>query len=385
MIGIIGNTPERALLKELLPNIDECNKVNNYNVVFVCLDTKSSSKTEAATELCKIFELFIAKVFIVTGVVPIGTMDLLNQKTASPLVKLVFTSTEVKKSKEVVVGGDSPSLGIINKYLSIFAAYHTSFVQSELYHLISKVEQYSHLSTLKLLSKAYAMPEIKGLADKFEPLIKDNLNETVQGRESFLYSIQLLEIYYQSKGIRNYLLNALRREFSLNLRQQHTYELPYSRINCGSLYFHDVDQEFGCFSNFSEHPVFINGVIWKTVEHFYQGQKFIDPEVRNKIRLSQSPVLAKEIAWDNKVIEVPDWNMKKQSVMLTGIQAKFQQHPELKKVLLSTGNRIIYEYSYNDNYWGDSGDKKGQNKLGKLLMEVRLKLIQSEKLSICVD
>jgi len=380
MIGFIGNKSELWLLKELSSNIDVCSKENKYKAVFVCLDTKSTSKAESAAELFNIFEQFSSKLYIVTGVVPVGTMDLLSKKTGRSFVKFVVTSKKEKENPGIVVGGSDVSLDLFKQYLPMFTVYKTSFAQSELYHLIKKVEQYSDVTTSKLINKAYELSKIKGLENSFEHLKGMEL-----ASDSLLYSVQLLEIYYQTKGIQTYLLNAFRREFSLNLRQQSNYKLPYSHVDSGSLYFHDVDQEFGCFSNFSEHPVFIGGVIWKTVEHFYQAQKFIDPEVRNKIRLSQSPVLAKEIAWDNKDIEVSVWNMKKQSVMLTGLQAKFHQHPELKKVLLSTGNRIIYEYSYNDNYWGDSGDKKGQNKLGKLLMEVRFELIQSDKLSICVD
>ena len=43
-------------------------------------------------------------------------------------------------------------------------------------------------------------------------------------------------------------------------------------------------------------------------------------------------------------------------------------------MLLSTGNQVLIEHS-NDRYWGDGLDGTGQNKLGKILMEVRDKLI----------
>ncbi|CAF4077890.1 unnamed protein product, partial [Rotaria sordida] len=48
--------------------------------------------------------------------------------------------------------------------------------------------------------------------------------------------------------------------------------------------------------------------------------------------------------------------------------AKFQQHPKLKQLLLSTGNRTLVEHTINDSYWGDGS---GRNQLGITLMKVR--------------
>jgi hypothetical protein len=40
-------------------------------------------------------------------------------------------------------------------------------------------------------------------------------------------------------------------------------------------------------------------------------------------------------------------------------------------MLLDTGNAILVEHTDNDNFWGDGGDGRGQNKLGHILMRVR--------------
>ncbi|MFM2063889.1 MAG: hypothetical protein RLZZ507_3560, partial [Cyanobacteriota bacterium] len=37
-----------------------------------------------------------------------------------------------------------------------------------------------------------------------------------------------------------------------------------------TIYFYKVWQPYGCFSNFSPHPIEIEGVDWPTVEHYYQ-------------------------------------------------------------------------------------------------------------------
>jgi len=56
------------------------------------------------------------------------------------------------------------------------------------------------------------------------------------------------------------------------------------------------------------------------------------------------------------------------------LKAKFSQHEDLKKLLLSTGNARLVEAGRTDNAvnrtWGEVNGK-GQNMLGVLLMEVR--------------
>ncbi len=66
-----------------------------------------------------------------------------------------------------------------------------------------------------------------------------------------------------------------------------------------------------------------------------------------------------------------DWANVKDDVMLKACMAKFQQHSKLKKLLLSTGDRILIENTKNDSYWGDGGDGTGRNQLGITLMKVR--------------
>ena len=51
--------------------------------------------------------------------------------------------------------------------------------------------------------------------------------------------------------------------------------------------------------------------------------------------------------------------------------AKFTQYPELRELLLGTGDRKLVEHTANDRYWADGGDGTGKNMLGILLMEIR--------------
>jgi ribA/ribD-fused uncharacterized protein len=76
------------------------------------------------------------------------------------------------------------------------------------------------------------------------------------------------------------------------------------------------------------------------------------------------------------------WNKKRQGVMYKGLMLKFSQHKPSKRALLKTGDRLIAEAAPRDRIWGigmsasnplaqDPKNWKGQNLLGKTLMEVR--------------
>ena len=54
------------------------------------------------------------------------------------------------------------------------------------------------------------------------------------------------------------------------------------------------------------------------------------------------------------------------------VQAKFQQHPDLKMRLLATGDAVLVEgNTWNDVVWGVNQNGVGENHLGKILMRIR--------------
>ncbi len=131
------------------------------------------------------------------------------------------------------------------------------------------------------------------------------------------------------------------------------------------------------FSNFQPSPVVIDGVVWLTVEHFYQAMKTLDPKEQKKIRTLVLPGQAKRAG--RKVTMRSDWEAVKEQVMMQGLRAKFAL-PDFKRSLLSTGDEEIVERNtWHDNEWGDCicqkcKNKAGANKLGKLLMTLRSEL-----------
>lgn len=118
--------------------------------------------------------------------------------------------------------------------------------------------------------------------------------------------------------------------------------------------------------------------MFPTSEHAYQAGKARKPEVREWLLAAPSPALVAMAAHGLYVWDVhPDWSSTKFDRMRGVLYAKFTQHPRLKELLLSTGNKRLVEVATVDNavnrLWGEVGGK-GKNMLGVLLMELRDKL-----------
>ncbi|WP_353166305.1 NADAR family protein [Empedobacter brevis] len=137
------------------------------------------------------------------------------------------------------------------------------------------------------------------------------------------------------------------------------------------LKYYRVNDPYGSFSNFAPFPIFINGKLWKTVEHYFQANKFSNLDIIEKISNYSSPMDAVKEGRNRFNIIKSDWEEIKDDVMYKGLYFKFIQHPKLTKELLSTGNTMIIEHTKNDKYWADGGDGSRKNRLGELLIVLR--------------
>ncbi len=142
-------------------------------------------------------------------------------------------------------------------------------------------------------------------------------------------------------------------------------------MNPDVIRFYSVADEYGEFSNFALYPVTMKKKRWPTTEHYFQAQKFTDKKDQEAVRKANSPMLAARMGRDRKRKLRRDWESAKVNIMREAVHAKFTQHDELRELLLSTGDAKIVEHTENDNYWGDGGDGRGKNMLGRVLMDVR--------------
>ena len=143
--------------------------------------------------------------------------------------------------------------------------------------------------------------------------------------------------------------------------------------------FYHLNEPYGEFSNFARFPVRMLGKTWPTSEHYFQAQKYAGTPREEEIRQAKSPSIAARLGRDRAHKLRPDWESVKDQVMREVVLAKFTQHPELRELLLSTGEATLVEHTENDSYWGDGGDGSGRNMLGRILMSVREELRRQEQ------
>jgi ribA/ribD-fused uncharacterized protein len=118
----------------------------------------------------------------------------------------------------------------------------------------------------------------------------------------------------------------------------------------------------------------VDGVNWPSVEHYYQAMKFPEfPEFQEQIRLAPTASAAAKLgkAKDPSKPIRADWKEQREAILRTALNAKFNQNPELQKMLLDTYPRPLIFADANDAFWGYGRTKMGQNKLGSLLMVIR--------------
>lgn len=136
--------------------------------------------------------------------------------------------------------------------------------------------------------------------------------------------------------------------------------------------------DFRFLSNFYKCTIYYKGEKYPSVEHAYQAQKTLDPNIQKMIREAPSPGAAKKLG--QSVVVRPDWDSVKIDIMRDLIKKKFE-NPFLAPMLLATENaRLIETNWWGDVFWGVCNGV-GENWLGRILTDVREKLKEEMKLS----
>lgn len=124
-------------------------------------------------------------------------------------------------------------------------------------------------------------------------------------------------------------------------------------------------------SNFYNAMITYESITYKNNESAFQSAKVLDHNIRLKFaNLDSSTAKSK-----GRHVELrSDWEKVKFDIMLDIVRAKFSQNEDLKQKLIDTGNEYLEEgNTWGDKIWG-TVNGKGQNHLGKILMEVRWEL-----------
>lgn len=135
------------------------------------------------------------------------------------------------------------------------------------------------------------------------------------------------------------------------------------------LFYGEKVGDYTSFSNFSNHSIELDGYVWKTVEHYFQAQKFIGTPYYDLIRNLETP---KEAAYEGRKYPLPsNWKEIRYDVMKKAVRTKLFQHPDVTEILLSTGDNELIENNPKDEVWANGRNNEGQNLFGKVLMELR--------------
>lgn len=158
------------------------------------------------------------------------------------------------------------------------------------------------------------------------------------------------------------------------------------RIENGFVFFFYTEDPF---SNWHPATFTLKGETFDCSEQYMMWAKamlFGDTAIAARIlRTRNNPQKQKLLGRAVSGFDATVWDEASFGLVLEGCVAKFEQNPRMLKNLLDTGDAVLVEASPYDPIWGvklDMDDPKildpknwqGQNRLGKVLMEVRERL-----------
>lgn len=127
--------------------------------------------------------------------------------------------------------------------------------------------------------------------------------------------------------------------------------------------------DYYCFSNWAKSEFQINNRVFYCTEQYLMYKKAIqfgDKKMAKKIRqyISEDDWDKTNVEWNNLMKDIKKmgrqvkdfdeevWKQVRQEIMFKGLWAKFSQNKHMKKVLLSTKNKILAEAAPRDRIWG---------------------------------
>ena len=154
--------------------------------------------------------------------------------------------------------------------------------------------------------------------------------------------------------------------------------------------FHNPDEENGYLSNWYLSEFTIDDITFSSMEQYMMYEKailFHDQETAEKILQTDNVAEIKALGRTVQNFDDTVWGQSREEIVYKGVFEKFRQNPELRKRLERTGEEVIAECAVKDKIWGiglsmKDEDRfcverwKGQNLLGKILMDVRKNIKQ---------
>lgn len=155
---------------------------------------------------------------------------------------------------------------------------------------------------------------------------------------------------------------------------------PYKRGDWVKIAIHTDAEIRGFFgpyrflSNIEPCRISYQGLVYPASENAYKATRAL-PEFRDRFT-SCSPLEAIRLGDNLPRLSDKDWREKRLAVMSEVLLIKFSENPSLAQRLLATADAHLEERLWwRDTFWGyDINLKRGENNLGRILMEVRTRL-----------
>jgi len=126
--------------------------------------------------------------------------------------------------------------------------------------------------------------------------------------------------------------------------------------------------EYRWLSNFYACEVWFDGMMYPSTEAAYQASKTLNLELRKPFTCMSH----RDAKKGGNILPLrSDWEKVKSEIMAAVVFDKFYRDTDLRKRLMDTGDKYLEETNHwNDCTWGVCGNK-GENRLGKILMNIR--------------
>jgi len=133
---------------------------------------------------------------------------------------------------------------------------------------------------------------------------------------------------------------------------------------------------YNWFSNMEplDTPFTFKGVTYNTVENFYQAMKLPYNRLDLRAEIAAMPPHKAKTAIRNKskYLWRDSWDKEVSlAVMRHALRIKFAPGTSWYTKLMETEGEIVEWNNWGDVFWGKTLDGKGENHLGKILMEIR--------------
>lgn len=156
------------------------------------------------------------------------------------------------------------------------------------------------------------------------------------------------------------------------------------------VFFWMDNEENGCFSQWYQAKMVIDGVEYENCEQYMMAKKALamgDVEYYVLIMHETDPSQIKKLGRQIRGFDSEKWKACAPKIIYDGNKAKFEQNEDLKSELLATGDAILAEASPYDLIYGiglkasdpdarNENKWQGKNLMGKTLMKIREELKQ---------